>query len=158
MTRIAVTEDAAEVVRISDHIALAALDDGWTLEELADTLRKVREARGLLANAERAFEAKLADLMPSKVSSDGSFEKHWQAAKTTWDDDYVLPRIASASRDERILDQETGEIEGEAEAAMRCFQEAAGISYFRVGALKKFGINVDDCREKSGGRWSIRFL
>jgi hypothetical protein len=152
------TELAAVIVHFADMLALSSLDISIDQQELAATVRNIREARGLLANAERAFEAKLAEQMTSKVSEDGTYERRWSPDKTTWDHDFIAPRIVAASMDERILNPDTGEIESEGSAVMRLFREAAGISYWRVGALKRLGINIDDCREQLGGRYIIRFL
>jgi hypothetical protein len=161
---ISLARDAAEALRHAEHAANTAmfgdqaLDEELTPDDVANVIRTIREAKRFLGDAERQLEDRLAKAMTSKVSADGSFEKKWQPGKTVWDHDFIAPRIAAASRDERVLDTETGVIEGEAEAAVRCIREAAGISYWRVGALRRFGIDPDAVREREGGRFTIRFL
>lgn len=148
------------LVIIAESFAVSSMAEhpDATEAELATIVRMIREARRLLSDAERAFEAKLAGAMPGKLSSDKTFEKKWSPASTRWDSDYVMPRLAAAALDERILDKETGVIEPAEQAAMRIFREAAGVSYYRVGALKRLGIDVDNAREQEGGRWVIKFL
>jgi hypothetical protein len=128
---------------------------------LAWELQAARRAARACSDIARAIEGQLAEKMEGKtevVEGVGTLERHWSPAKTTWNHGPLATLVAAASRDERVLDEKTGVIEGEAEASARVLLRNAGISYWRVGELKRLGIDPDEYREKEGGRWTVRFV
>lgn len=142
-------------------------DVAWALREeppagvdsLAHALHELRQARQALADAERDVEAKLAAAMPTKeMAVEGlALERRWSPAKTEWSHEVIAKRVAAASRDERILNEDTGEIEGESEAAARVVLSAAGIGYWRKGRLKELGIDPTEvCTPSEEGRSTVR--
>lgn len=142
-------------------------DTAWALRQeppvgvdsLAYVLHELRQARQALSDAERDVEAKLAEAMPTKeMAVDGlALERRWSAARTEWSHEVIAKRVAAASRDERILNESTGEIEGESEAAARVVLSAAGIGYWRKGRLKELGIDPTEvCTPSEEGRHTVR--
>lgn len=131
-------------------------------DELAQALHSLREARRMLGDAERDIEAHLAEAMGDEktavVAGLGTIERKASPVKPQWEHERLLPRIAALSRDERILREETGEIEGEAEAAVRVLGEVAAISYYRVGELKKRGIDAREFRSEDSWRTTVRII
>jgi hypothetical protein len=151
-----------ELTRLCGNMVVTyGMEPPTDLTELATSLRLVRACRQHLSDLERMLERLTAEAMPDKLATiDGlpTFEKKWSAKQVTWNDEPLAARVAAASRDERILDEATGVIEGEAEAAVRVLLGAARIDYWRVGDLKGLGIDPDEYREKSSeGRHTVRF-
>lgn len=149
-------------------LATLCQDEAWRLREepptgvdrLAQTLASLREAAAALSDAARDVEAHLAEAMGDdkemKVEGIGTLERKASPVKPRWEHERLLPRIAALSRDERIFREETGEIEGEAEAAVRVLAEVASIAYYRVGELKKRGLDAKEFRDQDGWRTTIR--
>lgn len=152
--------------------ALATLcqEEAWRLREeppkgvdgLAQTLHHLREARRALGDAERDIEAHLAEAMGDEkvavVAGLGTLERKASPVKPRWEHERLLPRIAALSRDERIVREETGEIEGEAEAAVRVLGEVASIAYYRVGELKRRGLDAREFRSEDSWRTTVRVI
>lgn len=131
-------------------------------DELARTLSKLRSARRMVSDAERDIEQHLATAMgPDKVVAVeglGTVEVKHSAVKPKWDHERLLPRIAAMSRDERLINERTGEIESDSDAAVRVLFECASIGYWRVGKLKERGLDPKDFSENEGWRASVRIL
>lgn len=130
-----------------------------SVDSLAHALHELRQAKQAIGDAERDVEARLAESMETKeMAVEGlALERRWSAARTEWSHEVIAKRVAAASRDERILNEATGEIEGESEAAARVVLSAAGIGYWRKGRLKELGIDPKDvCTPSEEGRYTVR--
>lgn len=129
-------------------------------DELAHTLSRLRSARRMLSDAERDIEQHLATAMGDDkvvvVEGLGTVERKHSPVKPTWDHERLLPRIAAMSRDERLINERTGEIESDSDAAARVLFECAAISYWRVGKLQERGIDAKEYRSEDSWRASIR--
>lgn len=64
-----------------------------------------------------------------------------------WDNDEAVKHVVARALDERQVNQETGEVEPSWVAVARALRECAGISYWRVGALKERGLDPDEFAE-----------
>ena len=74
-----------------------------------------------------------------------------------WDHDSLIPVIVARALDDRKIDKETGEVfEREASAVARVMAECAGIGYWRLTALKQYGIDPDEYAETTSTRPSVR--
>lgn len=155
---------------MSESLTAICQELAWALREepeadvevLAKLLADLRGAKAAVGDAERDIEARLAEAMGENkvvaIAGLGTVERKASAIKPRWDAERLLPRIAALSRDERIMRESTGEIEGEAEAAVRVLAQVASIAYFRVGELDKRGLDAREFREQDGWRTSVRII
>lgn len=131
-------------------------------EELAHFLHLLRECKRMLSDAERIVETALADDLGDEkmavVEGLGTLEKKHSPVKPRWDHAGLAKHLAALSRDERELNTETGEIEPEAEAALRVLLDVAAIDYYRLGKLKQRGLDPGDFREQDGWKPSVRII
>jgi hypothetical protein len=146
----------------------ACQDTAWSLREqppsgvdrLAQALHQLREAASALSDAARDVEAHLAEAMGKDkevvVEGLGTLERKASPIKPRWDAERLLPIVAALSRDERLVNERTGEIETDSDAAVRVLNEVASIAYFRVGELSKRGVDAKAFREQEGWRTTIR--
>lgn len=145
-------------------------DEAWRLretpptdrDELALTLHHIREAKRALGDAERDIEQHLADAMGKEkvvvIAGLGTLERKASAVKPKWDAEALLPRIAALSRDERLVNERTGEIESDSDAAVRVLNECASIAYFRVGELNRRGLDAREFRSEDSWRTTVRII
>ncbi|MES2121539.1 MAG: hypothetical protein V4492_02035 [Chlamydiota bacterium] len=91
----------------------------------------------------------------SKAVVDGTLWRVKRArGKVTWDHDALLRRMLTVSRDARTVTAD-GEVESEAEAAIRVTAECAGISYWRVNDLKRYDTPADEYRSTDLGAVTV---
>lgn len=150
------------------ELATLCQDVAWGLREqppsgvdrLAQTLQALRDAASALSDAARDIEAHLAEAMGDakevKVEGVGTLERKASPIKPRWDTERLLPLVAALSRDERLVNTTTGEIETDSDAAVRVLNEVASIAYFRVGELSKRGVDAKAFREQEGWRTTVR--
>jgi hypothetical protein len=77
------------------------------------------------------------------VEGVGLVEASWSANRTGWRNDDLWRELIRLADDERAIDTETGEIESQAEAALRVLSVCSRPSW-RLSALKRRGIAVED--------------
>lgn len=84
------------------------------------------------------------------VEGVGDVEKSWGYDRSGWDHDSLFNLVLARARDERGVDEETGEYEDPAVVVLRVLRECAGIGYWKVGnkdkgtGLKGRGIDPDE--------------
>lgn len=152
------------------ELASLCQDVAWSLRErppsdtesLAYGLHHLREARRALGDAERDIEAHLAEAMGDDklvaIAGLGQVERKASPVKPRWEHERLLPRIAAMSRDERLVNESTGEIETDADAAVRVLAECASIAYYRVGELKRRGLDPREFRSEESWRTTVRIV
>lgn len=153
------------------ELSQACQDLAWALREepptgvdsLAGALHQLREAQRALGDAARDVEAHLAEAMGKEkvvvVAGLGTLERKASPVKPVWNHEALSKRLAAASRDERVVNPDTGEIlETDAEAAIRVFRECAAVTYYRLGKLSERGIDGKDFREAEGWRTTVRIV
>lgn len=153
----------SELTEACQSMAWALREEPPTgVDSLAGALNILREARRALGDAERDIEAHLAEAMGDEkvmvIAGIGSLERKASPVKPSWDHEGLRKLIAAASRDERVLNESTGEIEGEAEAALRVLLDCAAVTYYRMGKLKDRGIDGKRFREQESWRTTVRII
>lgn len=140
--------------QLAEHGVINVLESAPSIEVAARLLVAVQELRRLFAVTEDELHAFLCDVLPSggtTVDGVGYVAKKKGTTRTAWDHDELLRRVVAAARDERLVNETTGEYEAAEEAVARVIAECAGISYWKVTALRPRGIDVDEFCEKSYG-------
>ena len=80
-----------------------------------------------------------------------------QSKSKKWDNESVFNVLVARARDARRINKETGEVlESEGQAVRRVIEECAGIGYWRVTALKEYGVDPDEYYETTSTKPSIR--
>lgn len=129
--------------------------------QLARQLDRVREARGTLADVEADLIERIANLVGVGGHVDApDVDEHWVVKRRPgtkeWDHDALHRVMLARGRDARRMDPETGEVlESEGEAVARVIRECAGIGYWRVGDLKRYGVDADEYRVTQPGRLTV---
>lgn len=146
----AISDEAARLVAAADLPGLAAL------------LAAVRRGRATLAFLESDLETALAGIMPANtmaVAGVGVLERRSGKKRTSWDH----PRLASllaARVGDRRFDPATGEelarppavlAQDVADELLAC----AGVSYWKVGALRARNVDPASFCEEEAGRTTV---
>lgn len=129
-------------------------------EELAVAWLEVKEASDQLSIVCKQLESRLAAAMKNKVMSldgIGTFEKAPAVSRKSWDHPLLAQKIVAKALDSRQIDSETGEVEDRAEVATKALLSTAGISYWRVGEVKKLGIDPDQYCDKEYGAPRVKY-
>lgn len=128
------------------------------LPEMCSTLRDLRDLKRSIAVLDDHLSDLIAQEMGGKwaeVEGFGIVEVKKGSTRKAWDHDRLTSVVVARAIDERTLDEETGEYEREATAVARALRDCAGFSYWKIGGLKKRGIDPEDYCETSPGRVSV---
>ena len=80
-----------------------------------------------------------------------------QSKSKKWDNESVLNHLMARARDARRIDKDTGEVlESEGQAVRRVIEQCAGIGYWRVTALREYGLEPDEFYETTSSKPSVR--
>ena len=126
---------------------------------LLAALQDIRIRKAELQDEERELVHEIFELMPKKEMDFGGIGRVTRAKSNNrkWDHDSLIPVIVARALDDRKIDKETGEVfEREASAVARVMAACAGIGYWRLTALKEYGIDPDEYYETTSSRTSIR--
>jgi hypothetical protein len=137
------------------HVAYSSSLLDFDVDDAVQELAGLREVRAALADWENELTEMLAEALGRNtitVDGIGEVTVRQGAARKAWDHDQLLRVVLARSRDERIVDPETGEAEDLAEATLRVLTECAHIDYWRKGALSERGLDVDEFCETTAGR------
>lgn len=87
-----------------------------------------------------------------EVAGEGTFKRQSEVSRTEWKHEMLAAKIASIALDNRPIDDETGEVQDPAIVIYTALLKACGISYWRVGELKKLGLDPETyCTTRWGG-------
>jgi len=119
----------------------------------AFVLAGVRAVRRALAAFEDRVEADLLHRARTSfvVEGLGEVQIRKRTSRTHWDNEGLTRKLVAMSRDERILNEVTGEYEPEAEAVARVLTECARPSW-RLTPLRGRHIPIDEyCTQEDAG-------
>lgn len=130
---------------------------GWAagdVDTLADTLDECRQAIHALA----AFQSELVTAIASQAevgtvieTARGRWRVKRRKGKVTWDHDALHRVLLARGRDARTCDEATGEYESEGEAVARVLMDCAGVGYWRVTSLARYGVDAAEYRSTDRG-------
>jgi hypothetical protein len=108
------------------------------------------------------YEADLTDRIAEQVEYEAEVAGRVVQVKrgkdrTAWDHDSLFRLALARSRDERLVDEETGVYEDPGEAALRVIRELVGVSYWKKTGLKARGIEIDEFCETKPGKVRVVF-
>jgi hypothetical protein len=144
-----------DVSDVSCTVDYASTVTPFDIDRAVSDLAELREVRKALADWEAELSEWLAEALGfNTLTLDDGKEVTVRRGTTrkTWDHDQLLRVVLARSRDERVIDPETGEAEDLAEATLRVLTDCAHIDYWRKGALSERGLDVDEFCETTAGR------
>lgn len=165
------TITAADVILDLAHTADTALlvvtcdrlrdEHGTDLAELVRLLAAAHEIRRAATDIVGAVEQAVLGLLPDydvrAVEGVGTVARRGGTTRKRWDHPRLWSLVAQRAR-ESTIDPETGERIGDpVHAVVSALQDAAGISYWRVGALRGLGLNPDAFADVERGPDRIDF-
>lgn len=152
------SEDVGQVQVAADDLNNSAMWIRWVeWGDAAALLARLRASRKLLQVVENGLETHIAKARigeglkdPTEVPGVGVVTHRRTAKKTTWDDSGLLQEVMHAFAAE--------DPDGQLPDVFQyrdLLQDAAAIGYWRVGALKKLGIDVEEYRKVETGRLTV---
>lgn len=140
-------DQIVEEVRVSEDAGMAVA-----------TLKSLREMTAQLRETASQVEARYVEIAPRKAEYPGVgvVEVKRQTTRTQWEHPEILKRVVAAARDERLVDEETGEmIEDEYTTLGRVLNEVARFEW-RLVPLRARGIEPDDFCQVDYGKGSAK--
>ena len=135
------------------------VDHGRTLDQLVEELLQTRERIIQLREHEQFLIDEIHDTAPGrKTETDYGLVEVSKRRNRRWDHDEVTKHVVSRALDERHIDPDTGEVEPSWVVVTRALRECAGISYWRVGALRDRGLAPAEFAEVPSEARSVRVL
>lgn len=135
----------------------SAIDATTTVDRAVSDLADLRAAVATL----RDHEAELTDWLAAALGSNtitvdgvGVVQVRHATDRRAWDNDALIRLVIARGRDERRVDESTGEYESEGEAVGRALTECARPSW-RVTALRARGIDPSEYCESTPGKTSV---
>jgi hypothetical protein len=150
--------DSTAPVLAEETARLEVAGDVAGIAALLSTLRRCRTTLGFI---ESEAEGALARVMPEKIviiDGVGVLERRSGKKRTAWDHRRVAFLLAARVADRRV-DPDTGEVMPPGVLAGAVTEEilgCAGISYWRVGALRDRNLDPSDYCEENPGRPSVQ--
>ena len=132
---------------------------GLSLDDLTRELLATRERIIQLREHEQFLIDEIHDTAPGrKTETDYGLVEVSKRRNRRWDHDEVTKHVVSRALDERHIAPDTGEGEPSWVVVTRALRECAGISYWRVGALRDRGLDPDEFAEVTSESRSVRVL
>ncbi len=128
-------------------------------ESLAIILVAIRDCKADLTILQKKVEQELVQTAGKKrfvVEGLGEVEVRKSTKRNEWDHEGLTRVLVAMAADERIVDEQTGEYEREADAVARVISECAGISYWRVTPLRARHIQVDEFCHEEPADWQVQ--
>lgn len=132
---------------------LAGSEVGERLDGMGRTLAALRASRTRLQEAERTMEDAMAEVMRTEgfkrrhVDGIGTLEHRRGTIRKQWEHDALCRKAVTVA-------MERGEVEHPHDVA-ELILRLAGFSYWRVGALKPFGLDPDEYCHTEPGRDTV---
>jgi len=129
---------------------------------IAAQLADLRSLRRHLSELEGWMTDYLVEKLPEegqKVEGVGLVLPHWSARSPKWDSQALVAHLTALSRESRVVDEDTGEIETEAGAVVRVLTMAAPFTasmQWRTNALRALGVDLEDFRSVGGWKRDVR--
>jgi hypothetical protein len=135
------------------------VDHGLVLDELVEALLDTRERIIQLREHEQFLVSEIHDAAPGrKTETSFGLVEVSKRRNRRWDHDELTKHVVSRALDERHIDPDTGEVEPSWVVVTRALRECAGISYWRIGALRDRGLDPDEFAETTSEARSVRIL
>ena len=135
------------------------VDHGLVLDELVEALLDTRERIIQLREHEQFLVSEIHDAAPGrKTETEHGLVEVSKRRNRRWDHDELTKHVVSRALDERHIDPDTGEVEPSWVVVTRALRECAGISYWRIGALRDRGLDPDEFAETTSEARSVRIL
>ena len=130
---------------------------GLTLDQLVENLLETRERIQQLRDHERFLIEEIHDTAPQrKTETVFGLVEVSKRRNRKWDHEEATKHVVARALDERHVDPDTGEVEPGWAAVARALRECAGISYWRVGALRDRGLDPDEFAETTSEAKSVQ--
>jgi hypothetical protein len=128
----------------------------FDVDRAVHDLAKLREIKAALSEWEGELTEWLSEALGrNEIDSAGlHVEVKRGANRKAWDNDALIRLVIAKGRDERVLDEESGEYESEGDAVGRALMACARPNW-RVTALRERGIDADEYCETSPGRVNV---
>jgi hypothetical protein len=172
--RVEVWDDVPLLVETADfnasqlELAIEEWIEGKSLEELTPILHRLQVATKALGAAHHAVAVAVGSKMSSKnlIVNGVTLERGSPSGGDQWGVEDVLDHLYARARDERQMDEETGEYESDGSALLRLVKECAGIQYFRKGkkgddpgpGLRAHGLDPDEFLTPASGPRKAKVL
>ena len=130
----------------------------YTRDDRVILLDAIRACRRELFIVEGEWERALIDATDERaftVEGVGNVQVRRGSTRSKWDHDGLTRTLTARALDERQLDPMTGEYEPAWEAVTRVMRECAGISYWKVTALRAHGVDPSEFCEKEPGSLKV---
>ncbi len=135
----------------------AEVSHGLSLDDLVENLLDTRERIQQLRDHERFLIEEIHD-----TASDRKTETRFGLIEVSkrrnrkWDHDEAVKHVVARALDERQVDLNTGEVEPSWATVARAIRECAGISYWRINALRDLGLDPDEFAETTSEAKSVQ--
>lgn len=134
----------------------AEVGHGLSLDDLVENLLQTRERIQQLRDHERFLIDEIHDAAPQRKNETAfGLVEVSKRRNRKWDHEEATKHVVARALDERAVDPDTGEIEPSWVAVARALRECAGISYWRVGALRDRGLDPDEFAETTSEAKSV---
>lgn len=134
------------------------------VDELADAfaedLLATRAEIARLRDLERELVEKIHETAPArKFKTSVGLVEISKRRNRSWDHEEIVRHLTRIALDRREIDPETGEIKTRPtwEIVTDALISCAGISYWRIGELKGYGLDPDEYYEITSEARSVRF-
>lgn len=132
---------------------------GLTVEQLTEELLSTRDRIAQLRDHERFLVAEIhATATERKTQTAFGQVEISKRYNRKWDHDELARHLMRVALDRREIDPETGELLDTPtwERVSKALRDCAGIGYWRIGALKGYGLDPDEFCETSSESLSVR--
>lgn len=142
---------------MSECLPHEEIDTGPILEQLVENLLETRERIAELRERERSLVEAIHDTAPGrKTETKFGLVEVSKRYNRKWDHEEVTKHVVSRALDERHIDPNTGEVEPSWVVVARALRECAGISYWRINALRDRGLDPDEFAETTSEARSVQ--
>ena len=148
---------AVEQIAHKQDPALALAD---AARHLADLKAQRKELDLRIEEAEDAVIVAMGDEWTVTLPEFGTVKRYSGKQRKSWDHEGLFTQVLRESGQCtcRIVDEDTGEVESDAEHALRHVRESAGVGYWKITGLRKLHIEADEFAETTTGRPTVQII